>query len=202
VIRKNGTHFIADANFIAGALQGGDCFMRLVFALWLLIMVGFTFAIHEAAHGFAGQALGYKTYVRVNSSGLEDGQVATDTHEQLMTAAGPAVTILQGALGLALALVFSWRGAFAIVFSALMMRILAAVASLRMPNDEARLGLSWDVGFWTVHAAVILVLLVMTYWTARRLHLTFGTVALSFLVASLAMVGVVIAEPWLPTLYL
>jgi len=176
--------------------------MRLISAFWLLIMVGCTFAIHEAAHGFAGQALGYKTYVRVNSSGLQDGQVATDAHEQLMTAAGPVVTILQGALGLTLALMFSWRGAFAIVFSALMMRVLAAVASLRLPNDEARLGLSWDVGFWTVHAAVILVLLAMTVWAARRLHLTFSTLAVSFVIASLGMVSVVIAEPWLPTLYL
>ena len=176
--------------------------MRDLDAIWLLIVIAATFALHEAAHGLAGQAMGYKTYVRVNSSGLTEGQKATPAHEQIMTAAGPAVTIGQGAVGLILAVAFGWRGAFAIVFSALMMCSLAAVASLRTPNDEARLGLAWDMGFWTVHTLVIAILLVMTLIAWRRLNLSLRYVATAFPIACFGMGAAVVAEPYLPTLHL
>ena len=66
-------------------------------------------------------------------------------------------------------LAYRWPtvASFAVVLAALLMRMLAAGVTLFMPNDEARLGLSWGLGLWPVHAVVIAALLIMTVLAAR-----------------------------------
>jgi len=169
--------------------------------IWVLAIVAATFALHEAAHGLATAALGHDAFIRVNSSGLVGSEVLTPLVENLTSAAGPLLTIIQGFLGAILIIGWGWRRGFVVVAAALLMRLLAAVASLRLPNDEARLGLSWGIGYWTVHLIVISVLLVLTIWAARRTRQSFGGVTATVVTITIAMIGVVVAEPYLPTLY-
>lgn len=169
---------------------------------WVLLIVAATFFVHEAAHGLMGAALGYDVFVRVNSSGLVSGEYRSQADSDLISAVGPVVTILQGTLGVALVARRPSLATFAVVFSALVMRILAAVASLRLPNDEARLGVSWGVGYWTVHALVILILLALTVWAGARLRPKPLAVVGLFALIAVCLTAVVVAESYLPTLYL
>ncbi len=175
---------------------------KIELTAWVAGAVALTFAIHEAAHGIAGAALGYDVYVRVNSSGLVSGDYRTAADAAITNIAGPLVTILQGLLGVLLAARIGRLPAFTVVLAALAMRVLAAVASLRLPNDEARLGQYWQIGYWTVHAIVIAILSVAVYRAARHLRIGRGEIIWCTVMAIVAMVGVVIAEPYLPTLYL
>lgn len=169
---------------------------------WVLLIVAATFFVHEAAHGVMGAALGYDVFIRVNSSGLVSGEYRSQADDDLISAVGPAVTVLQGLLGAWLVARRPSLVSFAVVFAALTMRILAAVASLRLPNDEARLGVSWGVGYWTVHAVVIVILLALTVWAATRLRPRPLTLLGLFALTAASLTAVVIAEGFLPTLYL
>lgn len=170
--------------------------------VWVVACVVVTFAVHEASHAVSSWLLGYDTFARVNSSGLISGEYRTAYDENLTSLVGPLITICQALLGLALALALGWRPAFVIVLAALLMRVLAAAASLRLPNDEARLGLAWGVGYWTLHAAVIALLLGAAIWAATRLKITAIAAGWRVLLICVAMVAVVAAEPILPTLEL
>lgn len=175
---------------------------KIELVAWVTGVVAFTFAVHEAAHGIAGAALGYDVFVRVNSSGLVTGDYRSATDAAITDVAGPLVTLLQGLVGVTLVPLIGRLPAFALVLAALAMRMLAAAASLRLPNDEARLGLFWQVGYWTVHTMIIALLAVATYRAARRLRIGGGDIAWCSVTAIVAMVAVIIAEPYLPTLYL
>ncbi|MCA3693175.1 hypothetical protein [Aquidulcibacter sp.] len=168
----------------------------------IFLIVAFTFGVHEFAHGIASLLLGYDTFVKLNSSGLISGTYASKAHEQITDAAGPIVTLLQGVVGFLFSRKVSSTWPFLIVNAAFLMRVLAAVASLTGPNDEARLGIAWGVGFWTVHAIVLLVLLALTIYTARATRAGWGLILASTVLTIIAMVVVVIVEPFAPTLTL
>jgi hypothetical protein len=169
--------------------------------MWILLVVAATFAVHELAHGLAGAALGYDTWVRVNSSDLAAGEWRSARDNDLTSLAGPVVTLLQGLLGLWLVR-RGWRPGLVIVLAALMMRVLAAVASLRLPNDEARLGLAWGFGYWGLHALVIGALLVMAGLAVRQVRPGWKWPVATLAGIVVAMIIVVAAEPFLPKLYL
>jgi hypothetical protein len=167
-------------------------------ALWIVIVVFLTFAIHEAAHGLAGALLGYDMRVTINGARPVDPRGITPVARDIISAAGPAVTLVQGVLAAALASATGWVAAFHIALAALWMRILAAVASIRNPNDEARLGLSWDMGYWTLHILVIGVL-AMAVLVAARAARAGGRSALFATVAAIAgLTFVVVIEKRLP----
>ena len=181
---------------------GGGGMGHVELVAWVLLIVAMTFLMHEAAHGIAGALLGYDVFIQVNSSGLVSGDYRSQADKDMISAIGPVVTIIQGLLGVWLTAKHRSLQAFAVVFSALMMRVLAAVASLRLPNDEARLGLSWGVGYWTVHAVVILALLALTIWATMGLKPKILHIAGLFVLVVVSILAVVLAERFLPIIYL
>ncbi|MDP3405574.1 MAG: hypothetical protein Q8S03_12840 [Brevundimonas sp.] len=169
---------------------------------WGLAIIVATFAVHEAAHGLMAFGLGYDVFIRVNSAGLTSGSYSSDLHRNLVDGAGPAITLVQGLFGLWLISRGSEVVGFATVLAAFLMRLLAAGVSVMNPNDEARLGLSWGLGPWPVHAAVVGFLLVLTVLAVRRARPSIGTVITLLLVMQVGVAAVVLGEPYLPTLYL
>lgn len=109
----------------------------------------------------------------------------------LITAAGPAVTLLQGLV--ALALVWARRSAvaWAFLFWAAFMRLMATAISLWNPNDEARLSEHFGLGTWTLPVVVTLVLLGLLAVGSRRIGAGWNSLALSWLVASAAITVIV-----------
>ncbi|WP_396592796.1 hypothetical protein [Brevundimonas sp. R86498] len=169
--------------------------------LGLAIIVA-TFVVHEAAHGLMALGLGYDVFIRINSAGLASGSYSSDLHRDLVDAAGPAMTLLQGLFGLSLVTQGARTAGFATVLAAFLMRLLAAGITVMNPNDEGRLGLSWGLGPWPVHAAVVGVLLILTVLAVRRARPSIGTVVTLFLVMQVGIAAVVMGERYLPTLYL
>lgn len=71
------------------------------------------------------------------------------------------------------------------------MRVLAAVAGVFNPNDEARISEALGLGLWTVPVAVILILLIPTVIASRRLHLSWKVNVAAYGVSSLVAALVV-----------
>jgi hypothetical protein len=170
--------------------------------VWILVAVFFTFAVHEVAHGLMGAALGYDMEVRINGAEPVNPAGMTPVARDVITAAGPAITLVQGFAAAYLASITGWAAAFQVAAAALMMRVLAAGASLRMANDEARLGLSWDLGYWTVHVAVIGALALCMLWAARAARPSAGRFLFSILGIGAAMILVVVLERQFPAIVL
>lgn len=168
-------------------------FFRMV---WVLSVVVLTFAAHEAAHGLMGAALGFDMIVKMNGARPADGAGMSLVARDMISAAGPAITLLQGFAAAWLA--SAWRPAFTIALSALMMRVLAAVASLRNPNDEARLGLSWDLGYWTVHVLVIGALALAVLVAARAARPRWRDAIVTLVLIVLGLTLVVVLDPLIP----
>jgi hypothetical protein len=166
-----------------------------------LVIMAATFAVHEAAHGLMAFGLGYDVFIRVNSAGLTSGSYSSGLHRDLVDAAGPALTLLQALFGLWLVMRGSALIGFTTVLAAFVMRLLAAGITVMNPNDEARLGLSWGLGLWTVHAAVVGALLVLTVLAVRRARPSIGTMVALVVAMQVGIAAVVLGERYLPTLY-
>ena len=163
------------------------------------VAVAFTFAAHEGAHWAAGEMLGLDMYLRVNSAGLARGVYQSDVQAMLVTAAGPAFTILQGLIAFACIQWWHAASAFPFLLSSFLMRALAAGVSGGTPNDEARLSLWLGFGKWALFAAVLGFLLVLLVLAIRRLGLSWGHVMMGtvYWVAFASLV--ILSEPFLPT---
>ena len=165
--------------------------MRTGIGFYLLVFAaGFvTFALHEGGHWLAVQLLGYDGYFSLNRAGARD--TVDGAHMVLITAAGPAVTILQGLLALALVQARRSAAAWVFLFWAAFMRLMATVISLWNPNDEARLSEHFGLGPWTLPAVVTLFLLGLLAIGSRWIGAGWRTLALSWLVASATITVIV-----------
>ncbi len=154
--------------------------------------------LHELGHLAAAKALGYEAIIRLNSVSVIGG-----THSVrdaiIIDAAGPLVTLVIAAIGLAMAHRPGGLGA-TIVFAALMMRILATAVSIGNPNDEARISSVLGLGMWTLPALVVAILLWMMVLVARRSETGPKWFAVSWIGASIGFTGVVFGERFLPAI--
>lgn len=154
--------------------------------------------LHEIGHLVAVKALGYDAVIRINSVSLVGGADSV-ADRMIVDAAGPFVTLILALVGLAM----SGRGTLVgptIVFGSLMMRILAAVISLQMPNDEARISELQGLGTWTVPAIVVALLAVIMALSARRSGIGWAWLGATWIGASIGLVLVVFGEPYLPAI--
>lgn len=123
--------------------------MKVSTIVFYALAVPFTFVAHEGAHWAMGEWLGYDMFLRANSAGLVAGAYRGEIDAQLVIAAGPAFTLLQGLVAFALIRVSGAAFAFPFVLSALLMRILAAGVSLSKPIVSG-------VGLWIVAASALI----------------------------------------------
>lgn len=156
----------------------------------LLFVVAFvTFGLHEGAHWLAGIALGHDMVVSLNGSHATASTTALDG--MLISAAGPVVTLIQGILALVLVRMFNSLTAYAFLFFAAFMRLMAAGVSVLNPNDEARISLYFGLGPWTLPLLMVAILGVMTVIGSRHLRLSWPTNVLAWLTASVAASAIV-----------
>ena len=148
-----------------------------------------TYLIHEAAHWLVGTALGYPMSFGINS--VRPGSAMTATDHLLMSAAGPAVTILTALFAFVLVMRRQSLTAYAVLYFALFMRVIAAGVSLLNLNDEARISDMLGWGPWALPSVVILVLLIPTVIASRHLRLSWKVNVLAYLVSSLVSAAVV-----------
>ncbi|WP_339915401.1 hypothetical protein [uncultured Brevundimonas sp.] len=159
------------------------------FYLLLFVVAFVTFVLHEGAHWLAGTTLGHDMVVSLNGSHATTPTSALDG--MLISAAGPVVTLIQGLLALVLVRMFNSTAAYAFLFFAAFMRLMAAGVSLFNPNDEARISLYFGLGQWTLPLLMVAVLGIMTVIGSRHLRLSWQTNALAWLTASVAVSAIV-----------
>jgi hypothetical protein len=159
----------------------------------LLGIVVVTFAIHEAGHYLVGRLLGYQMTVTLNSASPV-GAYGSSLHAALADLGGPAVTLLQALVAVALIQRGSGMLAYGFLFAAFMMRLLAAGVSVFHPNDEARISMAIGLGMWVLPVLVVAALGLMLAHAYRRLGLHWSVNVWSWVVASIGVAMVVIAD--------
>jgi len=165
----------------------------------LFIVVTFvTYLLHEGGHWLAGEMLGYDMWVNINSAGLARGEYSADWHRELVSAAGPLVTLLQAIIAFMLVRKRKTIIAFAFLFAALMMRFVAMVVSLNNPNDEARVSEWLGLGTWSLYIIVVAILLGLTLKGGSYLKWGWRSYGLAYLAVSIALAAVVMGEPLIP----
>lgn len=156
----------------------------------LVFVAGFiTFALHEGGHWLAALLLGHDAFFGLNSAGARGAVGAAD--RMIIDAAGPAVTVVQALVALWLVQARGGATAWAFLFWAAFMRLMATGVSLLHPNDEARIsdGLGW--GMWTLPTIVTVALIGLLAVGTARLKVGWKTLALTGVVASITVSAVI-----------
>ena len=156
----------------------------------LVFIAGFvTFVLHEGGHWLAALLLGHEAYFGLNSAGAR-GAVSTVDHI-IISAVGPAVTVVQALVALWLVQARASAAGWVFLFWAAFMRFMATVISLFNPNDEARISDWRGWGTWTLPVLVTVGLFALLAVGSLRLKVSWKTLALTWLVASVAVSAVV-----------
>lgn len=159
------------------------------FYAWFALVAVATYVVHEAAHWIVGAALGYPVSYGINS--VIPGAPMTASDHMLMSAAGPAVTVVAALIAFYVVMRRESLVAYAVLYFALFMRVIAAGVSVFNLNDEARISDMLGLGSWLLPSVVIIVLLVPTVIASRHLRLSWKVNALAYVVSSLVAAAVV-----------
>jgi hypothetical protein len=160
----------------------------------LVLATLLTTVVHETAHWAMGSALGHRMAMSFNEAHAVSGAGVPALDAMLITAAGPAVTVLQALVAYALIRSRRWRLAYPFLFAAWFMRFAAACVSLSHPNDEARLSLDLLGGMWWLPAAVVLGLLALLWSATRRLGIGWKTNLACYLICSVLTAVIVFGD--------
>ena len=158
------------------------------YGVFALVAVA-SYLVHEAAHWLVGTALGYSVSYGVNSVVPATPMTAGD--HIMMSAAGPAVTLLMALVAFIFVMRRDSLTAYAVLYFALFMRAVAAGISLFNLNDEARISDMLGLGAWTLPAVAVVGLLIPTVIASRRLRLSWKVNVLAYVVSSLVAAAVV-----------
>lgn len=138
------------------------------YILACLAAVIFTWFIPEFAHWFSSSLLGYEAMMYLNKVSPVDGQNHLAWHETLISAAGPIITIVQGAL-VFFFLKGNWnKFLYPLLFTAFYMRFLAGVVNFNNPNDEGRISIYFELGLFTLPILVSALLFFMVYKISKK----------------------------------
>ena len=160
----------------------------------LAIAAVVTFAMHEGAHWISGLALGHDMGISLNGVTAAPGVVLSARDAFIVTAAGPAITVLQALVAFALIRSRGVLLAYPFLFVAWFMRFAAAFVSVFHPNDEARMSLQLGWGPWLLPIVTVLALLALTWLGARRLRLGWTTNTASYVLCSVLFAAIVFGD--------
>ena len=155
------------------------------FFAWLFLVFLITNVLHEFAHWLVGAAFGAEMTPGLNAIRISSPMLAWQ--KALMDAAGPAVTIVQAIIALVFVLRTGSHTAFAFLYAAMFMRLVAGLVSIAHPNDEARLSMFLELGMWTLPVVVAALLIALVVKAHRRLGLNWKDQLLCYLTASVAV---------------
>lgn len=125
--------------------------------------VFFSWILHELAHWSAGEYLGYKMGMTFNSCYPLVGQYSKDSHYQMISAAGPIFTFCEALLIFILMIQRRRILLYPFIFTCFYMRLLAAMISFRLANDEARISITFGIGKFSLPIIIIGILFALTY---------------------------------------
>lgn len=159
--------------------------LKKSFFAWLFLVFLITNVIHEFAHWLAGAAFGAEMTPTLNAIRVSSPMIPW--HKAVLDAAGPAVTIVQAIIALVFVLRSGSYKAFAFLYAAMFMRLVAGLVTVINPNDEARLSMFLELGMWTLPVAVAALLVALVARAHRRLGLNWKDQLVCYLAASVAV---------------
>lgn len=136
----------------------------LVFA----IAVFLSWTLHELAHWAMGEYLGYDMIITLNKAYPASGQLSSDWHYQIISAAGPILTLLEAILIFILMRTKKRKILYPFLFICFYMRLFATVISFRNPNDEARISSAIGWGKFTLPLIMTAILFMLIYKTTKE----------------------------------
>ena len=144
----------------------------LIYSLVCLIAVLFTWMIHEFFHWAMSESLGYDAVMTLNTVYLKSGGYQSQSHANLVSAAGPLITILQALIVFFYLRKKGWNNyLYPFLFTAFYTRFMAMGMSFLNLNDEARISKSWGIGTFTLPFIVSVFLFFLVYDISKRYQL-------------------------------
>ena len=141
----------------------------LAYMLVTALAVMVTWMVHELAHWTVSEWLGYKTILTLNSAYLQAGIYDEVWHLMLVSAAGPAVTLIQAAMVFGHLVYRGWvKFFYPFLFVPFYMRMLAGLMNFFNLNDEGRISSYWNMGTFTLPIIVFGCLLLMVWYIAKK----------------------------------
>ncbi len=133
------------------------------------IAVFASFFFHELSHWVAGELLGYKMSMTLNTVSPVAGVYKSKFDETIESAAGPAFTITQ-AIVFFLLMKRHRKNIllYPFLFAPLYMRILAGVLNFIKLNDEGRIGRDLGIGTFTLSILVCSFLFYLVYKISKQ----------------------------------
>lgn len=133
------------------------------------VAVAITWLTHEFGHWTVSEILGYDTVMSLNSAYPSGGVYQESWHALLISAAGPAVTLLQALLVFGHLLYRGWNQyLYPFLFVPFYMRLLAGCMNVINLNDEGRIGSELGIGTFTLPLLVSVLLLVMVVMVSKK----------------------------------
>ncbi|MEM6687122.1 MAG: hypothetical protein AAF617_15180, partial [Bacteroidota bacterium] len=146
--------------------------ITLKYVFSVLFAVLFTWFIHEFAHWFTSEALGYEAIMRLNGVRPVYGVFPTEGHQAIISISGPIITIVQGIVFYLLLQSKGWiTWCYPLLFTTFYMRFLAGIMNFLNPNDEARVGQYLGIGTHTLSLLVSIFLFVLVYKISKKYQL-------------------------------
>jgi len=140
------------------------------FYAWYILATVITYLLHEGAHYLAGKAFGFDMRFGLNVVAILSP--SEPWQRAVVSAAGPLVTIVQALVAFVVVLGRGSHKAFAFVYIAAFMRLVATGVSFMNPNDEARISTYLGMGMWMLPLMVSFVLVVLAVKASGKLKLT------------------------------
>jgi hypothetical protein len=127
-----------------------------------------TWLLHEFAHWITGEWLGNEMVMTLNTSYPVTDHYLHASHENMVSAAGPIITLIQ-----AIIIYFLLKGEknrilFPFLLTCLYMRTLAGLLNIINLNDEGRISKDLGLGVYTLPLLVIAVLFYLVYGAVKE----------------------------------
>src|SRR5690606_23454840 len=150
-----------------------DTRITLKYILIGIIVVIFTWTFHEFAHWLTSELLRYDTAMYLNATSTLGDNKPNDLHRVIISATGPAVTLLQGWIVFLLLKNKKWyKYGYLLLFTACYMRFLAGLMNGINPNDEGRISAYLGWGTFTLPIIVCVLLFLMVRRISKQYHLS------------------------------
>ncbi len=146
--------------------------LTLKYTVISLIAVFLTFFFHELFHWIAGELLGYKMTMTLNSVSLAEGQYLKSWHDLLVSAAGPVFTLLQATTFYIIMKRNKNPLFYPFLFAPLYMRVLAGAMNFINLNDEGRISNALGIGTFTLSILVCILLLFFVFKISKQNNYT------------------------------
>ena len=159
-----------------------------------IIIVIFTWIIHELTHWITSEYLGYESLMRLNSVSLANEQEQTEWHKIYISASGPIITIFQAIIAFFILKKKGWnKYIYPILFVPFYMRLLAGIMNFINPNDEGRISEFLGIGLYTISIIISGFLFFLIFKISKKYGLNwkfnFWTTIITMIVSSIMILS-------------